>query len=41
MGKIASAEEVLKVLRLDAARSIEDASIWGMLDDEPSRALGS
>ena len=38
MGKIAAAEEVLKALRLDAARSIEDSSIRGMLD-EPSREL--
>ena len=38
VGKIAAAEEVLKALRLDAARSIEDSSIRGMLD-EPSREL--
>ena len=38
VGKIAAAEEVLKALRLDAARSIEDSSIGGMLD-EPSREL--
>ena len=38
MGKIAAAEEGLKALRLDAARSIEDSSIRGMLD-EPSREL--
>ena len=38
VGKIAAAQEVLKALRLDAARSIEDSSIRGMLD-EPSREL--
>ena len=38
MGKIAAVEEVLKALRLDAARSIEDSSVRGMLD-EPSREL--
>ena len=38
VGKTAAAGEVLKALRLDAARSIEDSSIRGMLD-EPSREL--
>ena len=38
MGKVTLGDEVLKVLRLDGARSIEDAAIRSMLD-EPSREI--
>ena len=33
MGKVTLGDEVLKVLRLDGARSIEDAAIRSMLDE--------
>ena len=38
MGKVTLGDEVLKVLRLGGARSIEDAAIRSMLD-EPSREV--
>ena len=38
MGKVTLGDGVLKVLRLDGARSIEDAAIRSMLD-EPSREV--
>ena len=38
IGKVTLGDEVLKVLRLDGARSIEDAAIRSMLD-EPSREV--
>ena len=38
VGKIAAGEEVLRLLRLDSSKGIEEASIRGMLE-EPSREM--
>ena len=38
VGKVAAGEKILRSLRLDASKGIEEASVRGMLD-EPSREM--